>query len=91
MKVIGVERLKVFDESYTYGKEDSRAEVYRQGLWNETFHCWLMMSLFDITADGHILATETLMMDGIREVDEELGLVVDLNKIYAKGFLRDVI
>lgn len=102
-----MERLKVFDESYTYVKEDSRDEVHRQGLWHETFHCWLVdnefvyiqkrsavkkdfSGLFDITAAGHILATETVM-DGIREVEEELGLVVDLKKIYAKGVVRDVI
>ncbi len=102
-----MERLKVFDESYTYVKEASRDEVHRQGLWHETFHCWLVddefvyiqkrsaekkdfPSLFDITAAGHILATETVM-DGIREVEEELGLVVDLKKVYAKGVVRNEI
>lgn len=102
-----MERLKVFDENYTYVKEDSRDEVHRQGLWHETFHCWLVddefvyiqkrsavkkdfPGLFDITAAGHILATETVM-EGIREVEEELGLVIDLEKMYAKGVVRDVI
>ena len=102
-----MERLKVFDENYTYVKEDSRDEVHRQGLWHETFHCWLVddefvyiqkrsavkkdfPGLFDITAAGHILATETVM-EGIREVEEELGLVIDLEKMYAKGIVRDVI
>ncbi|WP_342507611.1 NUDIX domain-containing protein [Sporosarcina sp. FSL K6-2383] len=102
-----MERLKVFDESYTYVKEASRDEVHRQGLWHETFHCWLIddefvyiqkrsatkkdfPSLFDITAAGHILATETVM-DGIREVEEELGLVVDLTKIHSKGIVQDII
>jgi isopentenyldiphosphate isomerase len=105
--VIEVERLKVFDESYTYVKDESRDEVHRKGLWHETFHCWLVddefvyiqkrsavkkdfPALFDITAAGHILVTETVM-DGIREVEEELGLVVDLKKMYSKGVIRDVI
>ncbi|WP_203249210.1 NUDIX hydrolase [Sporosarcina beigongshangi] len=102
-----MERLKVFDESYTYVKEADRDEVHRQGLWHETFHCWLVddefvyiqkrsavkkdfPGLFDITAAGHILATETVM-DGIREVEEELGLAVDMKRIDAKGIIRDVI
>ncbi|MEK5040608.1 NUDIX hydrolase [Sporosarcina sp. FSL K6-3457] len=102
-----MERLKVFDESYTYVKEASRDEVHRQGLWHETFHCWLVddefvyiqkrsavkkdfPNLFDITAAGHILATETIA-DGIREVEEELGLVVELSQISPKGVVRDVI
>ena len=102
-----MERLKVFDESYTYVKDDSRDEVHKKGLWHETFHCWLVddefayiqkrsamkkdfPGLFDITAAGHIMATESIM-DGIREVEEELGLVVDLKKMHAKGVVRDVI
>jgi isopentenyldiphosphate isomerase len=107
MGVIGVERLKIFDKSYTYVKDDSRDEVHRKGLWHETFHCWIVddhsvyiqkrsaekkdfPSLFDITAAGHILATETVM-DGIREVEEELGLAVDLSKLYTQGVVQDVI
>lgn len=102
-----MEQIKTFDENYTYVKDESRDNVHLKGLWHETFQCWLMdeqfvyvqkrsaekkdfPSLFDITAAGHILATETVE-DGIREVEEELGLVVDLSRLCSKGFIRDVI
>ena len=102
-----MERLKVFDDSYTYLKDESRTTVHREGLWHETFHCWLVdeqfvyiqkrsaakkdfPSLFDITAAGHILATETVAQ-GIREVEEELGLAVELSQLSSRGVIRDVI
>lgn len=102
-----MERLKVFDDRYTYLKEESRATVHREGLWHETFHCWLVdeqfvyiqkrsatkkdfPSLFDITAAGHILATETVA-DGIREIEEELGLAVALSQLSSKGVVQDTI
>ena len=46
--------------------------------------------MFDITAAGHILSTETVA-DGIREVEEELGIEVDLTKLHAKGVVQDSI
>lgn len=102
-----MEYVKTFDENYTYVKDESRDNVHQAGLWHETFHCWLMdeqfvyiqkrsaekkdfPGLFDITAAGHILATETIE-DGIREVEEELGLTVDLSRFYSKGVVHDVI
>ena len=82
-----MERLKVFDESYTYVKEDSRDEVHRKGLWHETFHCWLMDDEFvyiqkrsavkkDFPGLFYITAAGHILatetvMDGIREVEEE--------------------
>ena len=74
-----MEQLKVFDENYTYLRDESRDKVHREGLWHETFHCWLVddkfvyiqkrsamkkdfPGLFDITAAGHILSTETVKM-----------------------------
>ena len=45
--------------------------------------------LFDITAAGHILSTETVA-DGIREVEEELGIEVDLTKLHSKGVVQEV-
>ncbi|MFJ7936874.1 NUDIX domain-containing protein [Sporosarcina sp. NPDC096371] len=102
-----MEQLRVFDENYVYLKEASRDNVHRDGLWHETFHCWLVdeqfvyiqkrsaikkdfPNLFDITAAGHILATETIA-DGIREVEEELGLAVELSQLSPKGVVQDVI
>ena len=102
-----VEYVKTFDENYTYVKDESRDYVHQEGLWHETFQCWLLdeqfvyiqkrsagkkdfPGLFDITAAGHILATETVE-DGIREVEEELGLAVVLSQLRSKGVIRDVI
>ena len=102
-----MEQLKVFDENYTYLRDENRDKVHHEGLWHETFHCWLVddqfvyiqkrsamkkdfPGLFDITAAGHILSTETVA-DGIREVEEELGIEVDLTKLHSKGVMRDII
>lgn len=102
-----MERLKVFDEDYRYLGEDTRENIHKKGLWHETFHCWLMdetdvyiqkrsakkkdfPGLFDITAAGHLLATENVT-DGIREVEEELGIKVDPAKLLQAGVVRDVI
>lgn len=105
MKIL--DYVKTFDENYTYIKDESRDTVHQLGLWHETFHCWLIdgehvyiqkrsadkkdfPSLFDITAAGHLLATETIE-EGVREVEEELGLNLDLEKLQPKGIVRDVI
>jgi isopentenyldiphosphate isomerase len=102
-----MELLKVFDENYTYLRDENRDKVHHEGLWHETFHCWLVddqfvyiqkrsvmkkdfPGLFDITAAGHILSTESVA-DGIREVEEELGIEVDLTKLHSKGVMRDII
>ena len=102
-----MEQLKVFDENYTYLRDESRDNVHLKGLWHETFHCWLLdekfvyiqkrsvvkkdfPGLYDITAAGHILSTETAA-DGIREVEEELGIDVDLSKLHSKGNVQDSI
>ncbi len=102
-----MELLKVFDENYTYLRDESRDKVHHEGLWHETFHCWLVddqfvyiqkrsamkkdfPGLFDITAAGHILSTESVA-DGIREVEEELGIEVDLTMLHPKGVMRDII
>jgi isopentenyldiphosphate isomerase len=102
-----VELLKVFDDDYQYIHDEMRETVHEKGLWHETFHCWLVdeanvfiqkrsavkkdfPSLYDITAAGHLLADEEIM-DGVREVEEELGIQVDLSKINQMGAVRDVI
>lgn len=47
-------------------------------------------SLFDITAAGHLLANETIE-DGIREVEEELGLSVPFKSLIFLGIIKDQI
>ena len=102
-----VERLKVFDEDYEYVGEETREAIHKKGLWHETFHCWLtdgvhvfiqkrsatkkdFPSLYDITAAGHLMVNEEIM-DGVREIEEELGIDVDPSKLKRMGAVRDVI
>ncbi|MFS0577526.1 NUDIX domain-containing protein [Sporosarcina sp. 179-K 3D1 HS] len=102
-----MELLKVFDSQYTYMKNENRDTVHTKGYWHETFHCWILdeqfvyiqkrsaqkkdfPGCFDISAAGHLLAHESVA-DGLREVEEELGLRVDLSRLQCKGVIRDVI
>ncbi|MFD4704281.1 NUDIX domain-containing protein [Gottfriedia sp. NPDC058432] len=105
------ELLKIFDESGNHIGEASRSEVHKEGLWHETFHCWLLSivedqasiyfqirshqkkdypNLFDITAAGHLLSTETVQ-DGLREVKEELGIEVKIEDIIPLGIIKNSI
>ncbi|QOT00974.1 NUDIX hydrolase [Brevibacterium sp. JNUCC-42] len=47
-------------------------------------------SLLDITAAGHLLAHETIH-DGIREVEEELGIHVSFNDLVPLGVIKNCI
>ena len=47
-------------------------------------------NLLDITAAGHILATETVN-DGIREVKEELGIAVNMDEVVSLGIIKNSI
>ncbi|GEB33471.1 MULTISPECIES: NUDIX hydrolase [Brevibacillus] len=47
-------------------------------------------NLLDITSAGHLLAGER-PCDGVRELEEELGLVVPYEKLRQIGVIRDVI
>lgn len=47
-------------------------------------------NLFDITAAGHLTAEETVE-DGIREVEEELGLTVAFEELIPLGIIKDQI
>ena len=102
-----VEQLKVFDENYKYVGEETREAIHKKGLWHETFHCWLtdgvnvfiqkrsatkkdFPSLYDITAAGHLMVNEEIM-DGVREIQEELGIDVNPSKLKRMGVVRDVI
>ena len=46
--------------------------------------------LFDITAAGHIAADESVE-DGVREIEEELGLSLDLAELTPLGIIHDEI
>lgn len=47
-------------------------------------------NLFDITAAGHLLAMETAA-DGVREIQEELGINVHFNELRSLGVIEDTI
>ncbi len=45
-------------------------------------------NLFDITAAGHLLEDETVNQ-GVREIEEELGISVDFNDLISLGVIKD--
>ncbi|MGG0174491.1 NUDIX hydrolase [Gottfriedia acidiceleris] len=47
-------------------------------------------NLFDITAAGHLLSTETVQ-DGLREVKEELGIEVKMKDVIPLGIIKNSI
>lgn len=87
----------------------SRNRVHAEGLWHETFHCFVVNreqrivllqeratgkkdfpNCLDITAAGHLLAGETVA-DGVRELEEELGLVRTMDQLEHVGiFLEEL-
>ncbi|WP_059045553.1 NUDIX hydrolase [Paenibacillus rubinfantis] len=80
----------------------SRQKVHAQGLWHQTFHCWIIQRdaegepsllfqrrhpnkdvfplLLDTSCAGHLQAGEDVK-DGIRELEEELGLAVPVEEL----------
>lgn len=102
-----MEVVKVFNEHFQQVGEDTRTNVHLTGSWHETFHCWLIDEesiyvqrrsatkqdfpcLFDITAAGHLEADETVE-DGVREIEEELGISVKFANLSPIGVVKDVI
>lgn len=97
--------LKVFDEQFQPMGVMARRQVHREGRWHETFHCWFVdeqyiyvqkrsaqkedfPSLFDITAAGHLGADETVE-DGVREIEEELGISVPFHALVKVATIQD--
>ena len=102
-----MEILRTFDENYHYIKDESRDVVHREGLWHETFHCWLIDEEFiyiqrrsankkDFPCLFDITAAGHLeadetVEDGVREIKEELGVQVDFSSLIKVGVIHDVI
>ncbi|SMO85670.1 NUDIX hydrolase [Melghirimyces algeriensis] len=85
--------------------------VHREGLWHQTFHCWLfreekgkirlLLQLrhpdkkahpnhLDVTAAGHLLHGEQIS-DGVRELEEELGIKAHYRACIPLGIWREEI
>ncbi|WP_214816189.1 NUDIX domain-containing protein [Exiguobacterium sp. s59] len=101
------EYLTIFDENHQKIGEKERGQVHVDGDWHETFHCWFWKDRFvylqrrstekqdfpgkyDITAAGH-LATDETVVDGVREIEEELGLSLTFEQLTSLGIFEDVI
>jgi isopentenyldiphosphate isomerase len=105
------EMIKIFDENMKEIGVASRCEAHKNGLWHQTFHCWIVRkegdknyllfqkrgenkkdfpSILDITAAGHIMANEGIE-DGIRELNEELGINVDFKLLIPLGIRPEFI
>lgn len=99
------EILDVFNDKYELIGQEEREKVHKEGLWHQTFHCWIITkhseetfvllqkraackktapNKLDISAAGHLLAGET-KADGIREVEEELGITPSSAKMIDLG------
>jgi isopentenyldiphosphate isomerase len=101
------EMLRIFDETHKPIGIASRDEVHQVGYWHETFHCWVMEGdmiyfqirsshkkdypgLFDITAAGHLLTDESVE-DGVREIQEEIGLQTSFDELIPLGVIKNAI
>lgn len=87
-----MEKLDIYDDNMSLIGSEDREAVHEKGLWHKTIHCWLYDELGNIyfqiransgklytTASGHVLAGETLKEAFHREVQEEIGVNVDIS------------
>ncbi|WP_158633894.1 NUDIX hydrolase [Radiobacillus deserti] len=105
------EKLDVWTEDGQFIKVEDRETVHLEGLWHQTFHCWIIKGesdtrtvLFqlrhpakdispnklDISAAGHLAAGET-PEDGVRELEEELGIQLMFNELIPVGLIKETI
>ncbi|PGS53696.1 NUDIX domain-containing protein [Bacillus sp. AFS041924] len=67
--------------------ENEKASIYFQ---IRSHHKKDYPNLFDITAAGHLLSSETVE-DGLREVKEELGIEVKMDDVISLGIIKNSI
>jgi isopentenyldiphosphate isomerase len=104
------EMFDVFNEQLIKIGEETRQNVHAQGLWHQTFHCWIIHTsikgdlelllqlrhkdkdtypdLLDISCAGHLQAGETVI-DGVRELQEELGMSVPFEDLVYCGMIAE--
>jgi isopentenyldiphosphate isomerase len=98
------ELLDVFDERGRHVGIKRRADVHRDGDWHLAFHLWVVRGdgvllqrrardkaswpgRLDASAAGHLLAGEGVR-DGLREAEEELGVVYSFEQLEPLGVHR---
>lgn len=91
------ELIDIYDENMNPIGTASRSQAHSEGLWHMSFHCWIARNnkvLFQlrskmktenpnklaVSAAGHLSSGEK-PKDGIREIEEELGIKVNFNKL----------
>jgi len=101
-----MEMIDIFDANHTHIGTFERKAAHQQGLWHQTFHCWIVVKdglllqlrsptkanypdMFDISAAGHLEAGES-PVEGLREVQEELGLTLRPEQLHFLGIKHDV-
>lgn len=95
-----MEYLDYYDENGNHLGVETRENVHSKALWHNTVHCWLYTNKGDIffqirqeektfytTASGHVDAGETIKEGFKREIKEEIGIDVDLNKTHLVGII----
>ena len=100
------ELLDAFDEWGNALGPVTREEVHRRGLWHHCFHLWVVRpgeallqrrsrdrgsfaGMLDATAAGHLTAGE-MPLDGLREAEEELGVLYTAEQVVPLGVRRSI-
>ncbi|MFZ3588497.1 NUDIX hydrolase [Bacillus sp. DJP31] len=79
--------MKHFNVGCLLSRNDDRTYIYFQLRSNSKKD---FPNLLDITAAGHLLSHETIY-EGIREVEEELGIGVTFNDLVSLGIIKNSI
>lgn len=90
---LNMEYLDVYDENKQYIGKFERNYVHANALWHNTVHGWIYDEEGNIyfqirkeenrlytTASGHVMAGETICEAFGREIQEEIGILVDYEK-----------
>ncbi len=104
------ELIDIFNANHERIGVCDQASVHRQGLWHQTFHCWIVSchddagylllqlrsatkkdhpNTLDVTAAGHLAAGEQAL-DGLRELEEELGVFTEAGDLRYLGIKHDI-